>query len=96
MILVRTLSTPFGLKPRFLSKVISRQENASRDIDLSSVQSFFGTLAKVWQRSKDDSPKRFDICLQPFASTPEGSESPLVFIAAVLTSSASIGSNLTT
>ena len=81
-----------GLNPGFLLSGMSRQaRNPSNKVDSSSVQSFLVTLASVWQKSEDDSPKFFDntIHFQTSASKPEGPDHQLDYMAAFLVISAS-------
>ena len=51
MILLKTLPTHMGLNPGFLLSGMNRQvRNLSSEVDSSSVQSFFVTLASVFYK----------------------------------------------
>ena len=94
-----TSPIPVGRSAGFLSNGISRQSRkASKDVDwFSTLQIFLMTSANAFHRSIELFPNLFnvEICFQPYASMPEGPESPSVFIAAFCIFSTSIPSNLT-
>ena len=98
-ILLNISPTPIGLRPGFLSRGIKRQaRKASKEEDrFSSTHKLLITSPNALHRSEEGLLKLFDvnILLHPSASIPEGPEPPLVLIAAIRTSSASMLSNLT-
>ena len=94
-ILCKTLPTPMGRSPGFLSDRIKRQDRKASIVWVwtRSVDNFWTTFANVLRRSILDVPKLLEarILRQPSTFIPDEPESPLVPIAAFLIISSLIG-----
>ena len=88
---------PIGRTPGFSSRAISRQARRG-DIDFGStyeVHILLATRAKEWHSSLDAPLKDVHSLLHPCASIPDGPAVPVIFIAAVRMTLASIDSKIT-
>ena len=87
---------PIGRTPGFLSRAISRQARRG-DIDIGSTYEvhILATRAKEWHSSLDAPLKDVHSLLHSCASIPDGPADPVIFIAAVRMTLASIDSKIT-